>query len=98
MNPIEELGKTLTSHMRQVVRANSGISIELGKICPEMELCVDSLGSINKIPKGEYMISKHLQLPETYMPDELRGLKIGDRVLVAWAGTEPIVVDIVISS
>lgn len=32
------------------------------------------------------------------LPSRLRGLKVGDRVLVAWAGNEPVVVAIVISS
>lgn len=32
------------------------------------------------------------------LPTQLRGLKAGDRVLVAWVGAEPIVVDIVVSS
>lgn len=32
------------------------------------------------------------------LPNKLRGLQAGDRVLVLWAGTEPVVVDIVISS
>lgn len=32
------------------------------------------------------------------IPQTMRGLKSGDRVLVAWIGVEPIVVDIVVSS
>lgn len=32
------------------------------------------------------------------LPTQLRGIKAGDRVLVAWCGTEPVVVDIVVSS
>lgn len=32
------------------------------------------------------------------IPAKLRELKAGDRVLVVWCGTEPVVVDIVVSS
>lgn len=32
------------------------------------------------------------------IPQTMRGLKKGDRVLVAWVGVEPIVIDIVVSS
>ena len=32
------------------------------------------------------------------LPGEFRGLKAGDRVLVAWCGNEPVVIAIVVSS
>lgn len=32
------------------------------------------------------------------IPQTMRGLQAGDRVLVAWVGAEPIIVDIVVSS
>lgn len=32
------------------------------------------------------------------LPDNFRGLKAGDRVLVAWCGNEPVVIAIVVSS
>lgn len=32
------------------------------------------------------------------LPEDFRGLKAGDRVLVAWCGNEPVVVAIVVSS
>lgn len=32
------------------------------------------------------------------LPNRLRGLQAGDRVIVAWVGTEPVVIDIVVSS
>ena len=35
---------------------------------------------------------------ELSLPNKLRGIKAGDRVIVAWVGTEPVVVDIVVSS
>lgn len=93
-NPIEELGKTLSAQMQHAAHANTGITIELGTIGNNMSLKVASLG--NAIPKGDYMISLHLQQSEE--TGKLRGLKAKDRVLVAWVGTEPVVVDIVVSS
>ena len=32
------------------------------------------------------------------LPSAMRGIQAGDRVIVAWVGTEPVVVDIVVSS
>lgn len=106
---IEELGKMLNTHMKNVTSRNTGITVELGTINANMALTVASLG--NAIPKGDYMLSLHLKPTGTFqtetteghthtvtLPDKLRGLKAGDRVIVAWVGTEPIVVDIVVSS
>lgn len=89
MNAIEDLGKTLTSQMQRVMKANNGIAIELGTIRNNRALSVDSLGSGIQIPRGDYMISGRLKNTTLYA---------GTRVLVAWAGTEPIVVDTVTSS
>lgn len=41
-------------------------------------------------------IDPHLHIVK--LPEELRPLRAGDRVLVAWCGTEPVVIDIVKSS
>lgn len=135
---IEELGILINARMKGVAGANNGIALELGVIGSNMALFVSSLG--NAIPKGEYMIARHLTLSSLQidtnsasmtissasletneeeahkhtieshthstdnhshtatLPDALRGLREGDRVLVAWVGTEPVVVDIVVSS
>lgn len=103
---IEELGKLMKSQMNNVFNANRGITVELGTINKNMSLSVASLG--NAIPKGDYMISLHLthanlkietENKDTItLPQKLRGLQAGDRVIVAWVGTEPVVADIVVSS
>ena len=122
-NPIEDFGKEMLAHMKNVSRANTGVTVELGTINSNMSLSVASLG--NAIPKGDYMISLHLrggnevqtssvslntETEEGHkhsisghshtvtLPGRLRGLNAGDRVIVAWVGTEPVVVDIVVSS
>ena len=48
------------------------------------------------IKPHQHSISGHKH--SVTLPTKLRGLQAGDRVLVLWAGTEPVVVDIVISS
>lgn len=109
-NNIEELGKIINQQMKEVLNRNKGITVELGTINANNSLSVASLS--NAIPKGDYMISLHLtQSSQTLntssveehehsinLPSKLRGLKSGDRVIVAWVGTEPIVIDIVVSS
>lgn len=109
-NPIEELGQLMNSQMKNIMKRNMGITVELGTINQNMSLSVASLG--NAIPKGDYMISLHLSQEsqkiqtsteeehqhDVTLPSELRGLQAGDRVIVAWVGTEPIVVDVVVSS
>lgn len=109
-NPIEELGELLEARMKGRIKANETPTLELGTINGNMALQVDSLG--NAIPKGEYMVSLRLTIgsltvtSETAeahthrvtIPGVLRGLKAGDRVLVAWAGNEPVVIDVVVSS
>lgn len=113
-NPIEDLGKMMRNQMREVANANKGLTIELGRINNNMSLSVASLGNaipsgdymvslrltigyktedLTIDTKGADGHTHELEIPEKY-----RGIKPGDRVLVAWAGTEPIVIDIVVSS
>lgn len=109
-NPIEELGELFDNTMKGRIRANERPILELGTINSNLALQVDSLG--NAIPKGEYMVALRLKLSSltlttassnvhthsVKLPEELRGLNAGDRVLVAWAGNEPVVIDVVASS
>lgn len=123
-NAIEDLGKMMNGQMMNVMRANSSITLELGRINGDMSLSVSSLG--NSIPKGDYMISMRLKSTAKKLttnkkelttheaeehthgisahdhtvdlPGSFRGIQSGDRVLVAWVGTEPVVIDIVVSS
>jgi len=61
------------------------------------------------IPKDDYQVCRQLTLGnkdevlcrvsdgnEAYIPEKMRKLKPGDRVLVAWVREEPVVVDIVV--
>ena len=110
MNPIEELASVLDGQVKKTVSASKTLTFELGTIVGNMALSVSSLS--NNIPKGEYMVSFRLttgsltfktKVEENHahsitLPSQFRGLQVGDRVLVAWVGTEPIVIDIVVSS
>lgn len=138
MNEIEKFGKMMHSRAQQVAGAAMGAGPELGIINGDGSLSVSSLS--NAIPKGEYMVSLHLQTANTggqltttatdglhshgpsgshsqYQGDgthshtnegshshvvlvggTIRGVQPGDRVLVIWVGTEPVVVDIVVNS
>ena len=108
-NHIAAFGELLSKRMVRIQSDGDTVSCDFGQINADMSLSIDSLDG--KIPRGEYMISLHLSgqsgsdlhtgktEDHTHsLPSTLRGLKSGDRVLVAWAGPEPIVVDILISS
>lgn len=109
MNNIERLGNLLSSQMKNTVTGNTSIVAELGSISSNLSLRVASLK--NSIPKGQYMISRSLTIGddgekltetdsgmEVIIPETMRSVKAGDRVLVIWVGSEPIVIDIVKSS
>ena len=88
-SPIEDFGKMMRKMTKQAIAANKIVAIETGTIGVNRSLLVDSLGE-NQIPRGEYMISEHIKNSTLY--------KTGARVLVAWAGAEPIVIDIIVRS
>ncbi len=109
MNNLTAFGELLNSRMQRVRRAGESINLELGTVGGGLELAVDSLK--DSIPKGEYLVSLHLTgltkdklvtqteaLHAHVLPEPLRGISPGDRVLVAWAGGQPVIVDIVAGS
>lgn len=109
MNNIDRLGDLLTSQMQRTVNGNKSITAELGTIGANLSLKVASFK--NSIPRGQYMISRSLSIgakdskltvtnsgEKVLVPDTMRSVNPGDRVLVVWVGSEPVVVDIVKSS
>lgn len=62
----------------------------------EMELTTNNEINPSSMENHTHKIDKHKH--EVTLPEQLRALRAGDRVLVAWIGTEPVVVDIVVSS
>lgn len=103
---IQKLCDTLSGRMQKTAHAAVPVTLELGIINENLSLSTDSLRSA--IPKGDYMVALHLA-GSSYqtstadehshqLPDVLRNLKAGDRVLVAWCGNEPVIISIIVSS
>ena len=99
---IQRLGDTLANRMKRTAGAAIPTALELGTINSNLSLTTDSLKT--SIPKGDYMLAITLtgsfdtgeKESHTHrLPDNFRGLKSGDRVLVCWCGNEPIIVAIV---
>lgn len=107
MDGIEQFGNLLNQRTKEVLNGNQKLSVGLGRINSDLSLAVD--GMEGHVPKGQYMLSRHLTFPETIdtaaasghsheVKTGLRGLKSGDRVLIAWAGNEPVIIDIILGS
>lgn len=105
-NNIQRLGETLAKRMKRTASASSPTTMELGTINSNLSLTTDGLQA--QIPKGAYMIALG-QAGTSYetgeadghthtMPENIRALQAGDRVLVAWCGNEPVVIATVVSS
>lgn len=105
----QRLGATLSNRMKKTANGAVRTTVELGVVNPNLSITTDSLPAA--IPKGDYMVNLMLTGgtstgPVTIdgsdhkhdLPDALRGLRSGDRVLVAWCGNEPVVIAIVVSS
>lgn len=106
---IEAMGLMLDSQMKRVSRAAVPVTVELGKITSGGGLKIDSFPNV--IPRGEYMVDLRLTTSTQItteeasghkhgatLPSQIRPLNSGDRVLVIWAGNEPIVVATVVGS
>lgn len=106
----QRLGNILASQMKKTSAAAIPTTIELGTIGSNLSLTVD--GIRDPIEKGEYMLNLMLT-SDSYrtssestdsgthshaLPDAIRSLKEGDRVLVAWCGKEPVILAVVVSS
>lgn len=106
---MQRLGQTLADRMRQTSNAAIRTTIELGKVNANLSITTDTLRA--NIPKGDYMVNLALtsggRTGSAYvdggshshdLPGEFRGLRPGDRILVAWCGFEPVVIAIIVSS
>ena len=107
---IERLGNTLSQRMKATSRAAVPTTIELGTVNANMSISTDGL--MGTIPKGDYMVNillaggspvyggahdGHSEGNGEHV-HSIRSLQPGDRILVAWSGSEPVVIAIVVSS
>ena len=77
-NNIQRLGETITKRMLKTANAAVTIDTEFATYNENKTLTPDSLQV--QIPQGEYLITAG-QKPEP-----------GSRVLIAWAGNEPVII------
>lgn len=80
---LEKLGSTLLGQMKRMNSSNAKTAVELASIKKGFSLAPDD--SPGPIPKGEYSVCGNVS----------EKLKAGDRVLIVWCGTEPVVVDVI---
>ena len=103
----QRLGATLSNRMKRTANGAVPTTIELGIVNANLSITTDSLQAA--IPKGDYMVNLMLtganEGHETgdgtnshTLPGAFRGIRAGDRILVAWCGNEPVVIAIVTSS
>ena len=107
MNGYEKLGEVFGDRMQNVNAAGKDMTVSLGTVRGSSSIEIDGVGWV--LPKGDYMISGRLQLPEELTTESTEGhshkvkthavkLKAGDRVVLVWVGSEAIVIDIVKNS
>lgn len=114
MNNMQRLSLTLDGRMKQTSSAAVPTTIELGTINANLSLTTDSLrvpipkgdymintmlsGGNNQTGSTSLSYGGETQSHGHSLPSAFRGLKGGERVLVAWCGNEPVVIAIVVSS
>lgn len=103
---MERFAAVMSDRMRRTSNAAVPITVELATVDASLSIIPDSLGC--PIPQGDYKINIMLS-GSAYtgysnvngdshrhdMPATYRGLKSGDRVLLVWAGNEPVVLAVV---
>ncbi|MBR5193093.1 MAG: hypothetical protein IKW37_01545 [Bacteroidaceae bacterium] len=104
-HPVLELG-TINGNMALQVDSLSN-AIPKGEYMVALRL---TIGTISLSTTAVGLTTEEASGPESHshtidshghkvtLPGQLRALSAGDRVLVAWAGNEPVIIDIVISS
>ena len=111
---IQRLGSVLANRMKQTSAAAVPTTIEMGTINGSLGLILDSLPTpvpkgeyminLHLIGVDEWMANNRGIRDcsecdcKLELPPQFRDIKAGDRVLVVWAGNEPIIVAIVVSS
>ena len=105
-----KLANVLSKRMKK--EGESPLSLDFGQIQQNGSLLTNTFPV--PIPKGDYSVCRQLTLGKTgdeltvtaekpplhsvIIPEKMRELVSGDRVLVAWVQNEAVVIDIIISS
>lgn len=102
---LQSLAHILDGRMKEVSTPET--VLDFGEITGSYELVTNTFPV--PIPNDDYQVCRQLTLGKTgdflckvskeneaYIPEKMRKLKPGDRVLVAWVREEPVVIDIVI--
>lgn len=105
---LKNLAKTLDGRMSE--HTPTELILDFGEISGKYELTTNTFPV--PIPKDDYSVCRQLTLGDAggalcrvsagayegtaYIPEKMRKLKPGDRVLVAWVQDEPVVVDIIV--
>lgn len=113
MNNLQRLSLTLDGRMKQTSSAAVPTTIELGTINANLSLTTDGLRvpipkgdyTVNLMLTGASQTGStslsyggEVRSHDHSLPAAFRGLKGGDRVLVAWCGNEPVVIAIIAAS
>lgn len=101
MDNIGRLAEVLRAREVRLVQGSAAPAGELGTVNSDHSLSVASLKT--PIPKGDYLTALPLAVPNetetaerhSHTVPSLRPPRPGDRVLVLWAGREPVVVAVV---
>lgn len=102
-----QLASVLSKQMKK--QAEQPILVEFGVIDDDYNLKTDTFSEL--IPKTDYFVCRSLIMGESGerwietegndvvpLPENLRKLKTGDRVLVFWIGADAVIVDIVFAA
>ena len=110
---MQRLSDTLANRMKRTAKGAVPTTIELGIVNANLSITTDSLKDpipkgeymVDLTLTGNHYISggshrhesDHVHSGGSHS-HTFRGLKSGDRVLVAWCGNEPVVIAVVVSS
>ncbi len=100
------LARVLQNRTNEIVSANSEVVIDFGTIQDDYSLMTNLYPYA--IKRGDYAVTRSLQLGSAggtltttadgvavLIPESMRGISPGDRVLVAWSKSTPVVIDLI---
>lgn len=88
---MSQLAKVLDGRIREWAKPET--IVDFGTIQSDGSLLCDDFGP--PIPTGEYQICRTLSIKNDYIDMKIRK---GDRVLMVWIDSEPVVVDVLLEA